>query len=184
MLKVNHSSIFHPIPTMNPHKHIATKLRLTFGLCDSRVSQQKLSSLHNIAARGGASRSFSYSLNIPNPSPKIPTPPTSRAKLGPVYQQLRCTVRHHSTMPSAIFSPGSEGPVTEAALAKLLPTGGGRWALTADGQGIERSFKFKTFTKTWVCEAQLPSYSVSHIRTVAPFPSYILHGPLVDHQDQ
>ena len=26
----------------------------------------------------------------------------------------------------------------------------GRWAITANGLGIERSFKFKNFTKTWV----------------------------------
>lgn len=165
------------MPTMNPHKHVATKLRLTFGLCDSRVSRQKLSSLHCIAARSGASRSFSCALNITSPSPKIPAPspapPTSRTRLGTFYQQLGCTVRWHSTMPSASFSPGSEGPVAEAALAKLLPTGGGRWALTVDGQGIERSFKFKTFTKTWVCEAQLPSYSVFPIRIFLSFLSYI-----------
>lgn len=28
--------------------------------------------------------------------------------------------------------------------------GAGRWALTAGGEGLERSFKFKTFAKTWV----------------------------------
>jgi len=27
---------------------------------------------------------------------------------------------------------------------------GGQWALVPNGQGLERSFKFKTFAKTWV----------------------------------
>lgn len=70
---------------------------------------------------------------------------------------------------NARFSAGSD----EKALSKTLETllesaaapaapatavgpdsrsggGAGRWALTAGGEGLERSFKFKTFAKTWV----------------------------------
>lgn len=50
--------------------------------------------------------------------------------------------------PQAKFAEGSD----EAALARdldSLVSGGGRWALTDDGQGVQRSFKFKTFAKTW-----------------------------------
>lgn len=36
-----------------------------------------------------------------------------------------------------------------SSVEKLLA---GRWSLTANGQAIERSFKFKNFTKTWVHE--------------------------------
>ncbi|KAL1874532.1 hypothetical protein Daus18300_003551 [Diaporthe australafricana] len=43
------------------------------------------------------------------------------------------------------FSEGSEEPRLTQELDALL----GRWKLTEDGQGIERSFKFKTFAKTW-----------------------------------
>ncbi|PSS00616.1 pterin 4 alpha carbinolamine dehydratase-domain-containing protein [Coniella lustricola] len=44
------------------------------------------------------------------------------------------------------FSEGSD----ETLLAQELETlQANKWSLTADGQGIERSFKFKTFAKTW-----------------------------------
>jgi 4a-hydroxytetrahydrobiopterin dehydratase len=38
----------------------------------------------------------------------------------------------------------------EAALAPLLKSNGGQWVLGADGEALERTFKFKTFAKTWV----------------------------------
>lgn len=44
------------------------------------------------------------------------------------------------------FSEGSDEPRLTQELDSLLS----RWTLTTDGQGIERSFKFKTFAKTWV----------------------------------
>ncbi|KAK0637340.1 transcriptional coactivator/pterin dehydratase [Bombardia bombarda] len=47
------------------------------------------------------------------------------------------------------FSSGSEPSAMEAALAPLLSTDGGRWSLSADGHALERTFKFKTFAKTW-----------------------------------
>lgn len=45
------------------------------------------------------------------------------------------------------FAEGSDEPRLTKELDGLLSN---RWTLTADGQGIERSFKFKTFAKTWV----------------------------------
>ncbi|KAL1857515.1 hypothetical protein VTK73DRAFT_8043 [Phialemonium thermophilum] len=61
--------------------------------------------------------------------------------------------------PRAKFSPGSDERALEVALRGLLvpsfnTSSGGtesqpRWNLTAGGDGIERSFKFKTFAKTW-----------------------------------
>ncbi|TFB03817.1 Pterin-4-alpha-carbinolamine dehydratase [Trichoderma ghanense] len=42
-------------------------------------------------------------------------------------------------------------------LDTLLVPNGGRWTLTSDGEALERSFKFKNFTKTWVC-----FYSFTH----------------------
>ena len=63
----------------------------------------------------------------------------------PSPRQHISTTKFFSSRPS----PGTAA--TEAALAPLLPAGGGRWTLTADGRALERTFKFKTFTKTWVC---------------------------------
>lgn len=45
------------------------------------------------------------------------------------------------------FSEGSDEPRLTKELDGLLSN---RWTLTTDGKGIERSFKFKTFAKTWV----------------------------------
>lgn len=39
--------------------------------------------------------------------------------------------------------------VTEGAMS-LLKENGGRWELTKKGNGLERTFQFKTFKKTWV----------------------------------
>ncbi|KAL8400018.1 hypothetical protein RB594_000433 [Gaeumannomyces avenae] len=61
--------------------------------------------------------------------------------------------------PRPTYSPGSDAAQLDAALAPLLassssssppPGPGGRWTLTVDGGGLERSFRFKTFAKTWV----------------------------------
>lgn len=58
-----------------------------------------------------------------------------------------------STMPMPpSFAAGTDNNAATEALRPLVtPEAGGRWTLTADGYGIERSFKFATFNKTWVC---------------------------------
>ena len=53
----------------------------------------------------------------------------------------------------------SEGQNKEELLENLRPllqSEGGRWILTSDGRGLERTFHFKTFKATWV---SLPSNS-------------------------
>ncbi|KAF5123781.1 Pterin-4-alpha-carbinolamine dehydratase [Metarhizium anisopliae] len=47
------------------------------------------------------------------------------------------------------FSPGTDETSTASALAPLLASSGGRWTLSSEGKALERSFKFKTFAKTW-----------------------------------
>jgi len=50
------------------------------------------------------------------------------------------------------FSQGTCDDPAElrAALAPLLVENGGRWTLMANGEGLEREFRFKTFARTWV----------------------------------
>ncbi len=55
-----------------------------------------------------------------------------------------------SSNPQPRFPAGSDPSALTASLAPLLTTNGGRWTLTADGEGLERNFQFKTFAKTWV----------------------------------
>ncbi|KAI0852712.1 transcriptional coactivator/pterin dehydratase [Daldinia vernicosa] len=49
------------------------------------------------------------------------------------------------------FSAGVDEPALTRTLETLLASAGhgGRWVLIASGEGLERSFKFKTFAKTW-----------------------------------
>ncbi|KAG6039814.1 hypothetical protein E4U41_002060 [Claviceps citrina] len=47
------------------------------------------------------------------------------------------------------FSSGTDEASTTAALTPLLAAAGGKWTLSSEGQALERSFRFKTFAKTW-----------------------------------
>lgn len=60
------------------------------------------------------------------------------------------------------FSEGSDEPRLTKELDGLLKN---RWTVTADGKGIERSFKFKTFAKTWVRRPRRPSRSQNLLKS-------------------
>lgn len=55
------------------------------------------------------------------------------------------------------FSPGVDAEALSISLNKLLRGSGGRWILTKDGEAVERNFKFKTFSKTWVRRGTITS---------------------------
>jgi 4a-hydroxytetrahydrobiopterin dehydratase len=52
-------------------------------------------------------------------------------------------------LPLPQFSAGSDPEILSQSLEPLLLPNDGRWTLTSAGTGLERSFKFKTFKKTW-----------------------------------
>lgn len=53
--------------------------------------------------------------------------------------------------PKPVFSEGTaDVDALRERLNTLLTPGGGRWALVNGGEALERTFKFKTFAKTWV----------------------------------
>ncbi|KAF5688417.1 pterin-4-alpha-carbinolamine dehydratase [Fusarium circinatum] len=52
------------------------------------------------------------------------------------------------------FSAGTDAASVTPAL-KALTSEGGRWTLTKDGAALERQFKFKTFSKTWVSDLRI-----------------------------
>ncbi|KAG6007536.1 hypothetical protein E4U21_005837 [Claviceps maximensis] len=67
----------------------------------------------------------------------------------PRIRTLALTKRYFSTMQPS-FCSGTDKPAATAALTPLLASSpGGRWTLTCGGEAIERSFKFKSFAKTW-----------------------------------
>ncbi len=72
--------------------------------------------------------------------------PMSTASAGPDGRQ-----------PRIVAKTDADTAAVQSALEKLLGSemqspSPGRWSLTTSGHGIERSFKFKNFTKTWVSE--------------------------------
>ncbi|KAG0650283.1 Pterin-4-alpha-carbinolamine deHydratase [Hyphodiscus hymeniophilus] len=54
-----------------------------------------------------------------------------------------------TNVPQATFSSNYDPERASQDLSPLLNANGGKWALSASGKGVERSFKFKTFKKTW-----------------------------------
>ena len=55
------------------------------------------------------------------------------------------------------FAPGSDTAALNPALKQLVSRPEAPWRLTATGEGVERSFRFKTFAKTWVSSLSLLS---------------------------
>ncbi|CAK7237687.1 hypothetical protein SBRCBS47491_010082 [Sporothrix bragantina] len=51
-----------------------------------------------------------------------------------------------SQKPHIVAKTEADGETVRLGVERLLS---GHWSLTADGQAIERAFKFKNFTKTW-----------------------------------
>ncbi|EJT74543.1 hypothetical protein GGTG_08383 [Gaeumannomyces tritici R3-111a-1] len=79
---------------------------------------------------------------------------TTAARAFPVFDR-RC----HGQAPPHILArvrrraarrrPGALARPLVLVLVLPAPGPGGRWTLTVDGGGLERSFRFKTFAKTW-----------------------------------
>lgn len=59
-------------------------------------------------------------------------------------------LRARSSITRPKFSAGEDEEALEEGLTPFLSSSGGRWALSPTGEGLERTFKFKTFPKTWV----------------------------------
>ncbi|KAI1074948.1 transcriptional coactivator/pterin dehydratase [Whalleya microplaca] len=89
------------------------------------------------------------------PRYRLPTLTNSR-QCASAYQGRRAFVHSArmastSTQTQARFSAGADEAALDRALKPLLASAGqgGRWTLIPGGEGLERSFKFKTFAKTW-----------------------------------
>ncbi|KAH8601964.1 putative pterin-4-alpha-carbinolamine dehydratase [Bisporella sp. PMI_857] len=69
----------------------------------------------------------------------------------PAHHISRLRIRRMSTLPTAepVFSSNYDPAQAGKDLLPLLLANGGKWALIESGKGVERSFKFKTFKKTW-----------------------------------
>lgn len=56
--------------------------------------------------------------------------------------------------PQPHISDGQDTEELHRNLYLLLHSRGGRWRLTADGKGVQRTFTFETFKRTWVSSDQ------------------------------
>lgn len=68
------------------------------------------------------------------------------------YSKLFVRAMSSSSAAQPRFSSGTDETKAAQDVQELLSTSGGRWTLAGEGQALERSFKFKTFAKTWVSE--------------------------------
>lgn len=76
------------------------------------------------------------------------------------------TARSATSQFKPVFAAGSDESTLSLKLNSLLAPayeGKGHWALIPSGEGLERSFKFKTFAKTWVSDFLLHNASLLHI---------------------
>lgn len=119
-----------------------------------------------IAEAGFRNHSFLYQRGLASsPSSRRPLPllpPASPSYLLARMASSSSSAPVTSAAATARFSTGSDEKALSQRLETLLESvegnggngggsgGGGRWALTTGGEGLERSFKFKTFAKTWV----------------------------------
>jgi hypothetical protein len=71
-----------------------------------------------------------------------------------------------STQPSPTFSSNYDPEQGMKDLNPLLKSNGGKWGLIESGNGVERSFKFKTFKKTWVRRFPFPLLLASRSKMV------------------
>lgn len=91
--------------------------------------------------------------------PRITNSPSCRQLIKPIPRNRSFSQTAIGMAAKVKFAEGSDEAVLTKALDGLT-SGTPRWSLTSNGQGIERSFKFKTFAKTWV----------SCLRPPPPFP--------------
>ncbi|TQV98842.1 hypothetical protein V2A60_007460 [Cordyceps javanica] len=108
-------------------------------------------SILRTAAAAAAARAVTPTRTVITTTTRRPTAaasmPSEVASASPFFG----AVGTFSTMPMPpSFSAGTDkNAATEALRPLITPDAGGKWTLTADGYGIERSFKFTTFNKTW-----------------------------------
>ncbi|KXJ95382.1 pterin 4 alpha carbinolamine dehydratase-domain-containing protein [Microdochium bolleyi] len=76
---------------------------------------------------------------------------SSHARSSQPQPPVRFAGRRMVSSQAVSFSKGVDEAAMSPKLQALLATAdhGGRWALIPGGHGLERSFKFKTFAKTW-----------------------------------
>ncbi|PBP23996.1 PCD-like protein [Diplocarpon rosae] len=79
---------------------------------------------------------------------RLQSAPRSYTKYKAYCNSSTCKMSsHHSPTPA--FSASYDPSQATRDLTPLLRANGGRWTLTENGKGVQRSFKFKTFKRTW-----------------------------------
>lgn len=133
----------------------------------NKVVLPKFQAHHEIAPLGlltliihpNSTSSFSSSLNIPSEMRLLLPRPLTHSLLPPIHRSFKpsLVIRSFSTCKMStisaepVFSSSYDPQQGSKDLEPLLRAQGGKWSLIESGKGVERSFKFKTFKKTWVC---------------------------------
>ena len=137
-LKIGRYTHIPSSPRAPTHTH--KKMKLTFPRSPITSLYPPKSPIKIINPNTSARRSFHLTPKMATPPP--PTTTTTTTTITPSF--------------SSNYD-SSEGTQALKSLLKGASEGDGKWTLIPNGKGIERSFKFKTFKKTWV----LPVLSLS-----------------------
>ena len=97
----------------------------------------------------------------------------SRPLLTSLAAKIRQQAPRAMSTATPSFAAGSDTAALSPVLKELVSRPEAPWHLTATGEGVERSFRFKTFAKTWVRCALPPSSPDSRFR---PRDAYGLAG--------
>jgi len=80
-----------------------------------------------------------------------PTRLASLRKVGVRYKSAQGSVDYKwvKMISPPAFSENEDVEALQEKLTPLLTINGGKWRISANGKGLERPYKFKTFKKTW-----------------------------------
>ncbi len=154
-----------PSDTISPLRHKIRLSQLNLSVATmmrpSMLTKVRAASHISCRSRQPARQLFLFASRVPPPitaSTASSSLPLTQQHHHHHQQQQPLRPRHFTTSianmsnnPQPRFPAGSDAAALEPSLAPLLTANGGRWSLTASGEGLEREFKFKTFAKTWAC---------------------------------
>ncbi|KAI1367129.1 pterin 4 alpha carbinolamine dehydratase-domain-containing protein [Xylaria arbuscula] len=121
-------------------RHASLPLRHLSAVAGRGAALQNQTLTQRMTSR--ATRASPFALTIPRSQMSSQLPSSSSSVGGVVVAPNDAKVT---------FAAGADAATLTAALQDLLDSAGngGRWTLIPSGQGLERGFRFKNFTKTW-----------------------------------
>ncbi|WEW59730.1 4-alpha-hydroxytetrahydrobiopterin dehydratase [Emydomyces testavorans] len=81
---------------------------------------------------------------------------------GDIGDKIFGSAGHEEVQQQPVIAEGQDEAAVRAGVEALLTRNGGLWQLTADGRGIEREIRFKTFSRTWAFMQRIADEAAKH----------------------